>query len=239
MQPVHPRQLVVELGPRPRIAVGRIHVADQHAAHRRLDVAAVARVGVVGQAAAGLDRLADPAQDRDSVPALLAVPDRRIAERLDRFAREGLVGAFQLLQPDDVGRELLEPAGQDVQPRIDPVDVVARDSEPVLPSALRTRAAAFRCPAPSSHRIVFPTGFDPQSFLIQRISDLRRWNIRRRSRAIVIACFRNLERGMEHGTPATSVAGVYSFMGPDCSIVLASQRSFQHRRIAASPRSLA
>ena len=39
-----------------------------------------------------------------------------------------------------------------------------------------------------------------------------RWN---NSRAhVLLLCASELERGKKHGTPATSVAGVYSFMGP-------------------------
>ena len=71
-KPVHPGELVIELRPRPRIAVGQIEVADQQAADRRLDVAALHVLGIAGQAAAGFDRLADAAEDGDSVPAAAA-----------------------------------------------------------------------------------------------------------------------------------------------------------------------
>jgi hypothetical protein len=51
-------------------------------------------VRIAGQAAAGLVDLADPAQDRDAVPALLTVPDCVIAKVPDRLLRELLVCAF-------------------------------------------------------------------------------------------------------------------------------------------------
>ena len=44
IQRVEPVQLIVELRPRLRIAVGRVHVADQDPADRRLDVSALLEV---------------------------------------------------------------------------------------------------------------------------------------------------------------------------------------------------
>ena len=89
-------------------------------------------VGVAGKSPARLDRIADAAQQRDSVPAALPVPDAGIAERLHVAGGECLVGALQLLESHDVGLKLLQPAQQHVQPRVDPVDVVARDPEPAF-----------------------------------------------------------------------------------------------------------
>ena len=92
---LEPAQLVVELRPGPRIAVGQVEAADQHAVDRRLDIAAVAVVGIARQAAPGLDRLAAARQDRDAVPALLPVPDRAVAGVADRCLGELLArGAF-------------------------------------------------------------------------------------------------------------------------------------------------
>ena len=70
VQPVHPGELVIEFRSRPRIAVGQIEIADQQTANRRLNVAALHILGITGQAAAGLHRLADAAEDCDPVPAL-------------------------------------------------------------------------------------------------------------------------------------------------------------------------
>ena len=44
LQRVQPGELVVELRARLRVAVGRVHVADEDAAHRRLDVAALLEI---------------------------------------------------------------------------------------------------------------------------------------------------------------------------------------------------
>ena len=63
-------------------------------------------------------------QDRDSVEALLPVPHRAVAGRLDVGDRQRLVGAFQFLQADDIGLLALEPFEQPRQPRADAVDVV-------------------------------------------------------------------------------------------------------------------
>src|SRR5204863_1964578 len=100
-----------------------------NAAYCGLDVAALVDLGVVGQGAPGLHRIADPAEKGDPVPTPLPVPDRAIAERLDRCLRKGLIGTFELLEADDVGLKLLQPAREDVQAGIDPVDIAARDPQ--------------------------------------------------------------------------------------------------------------
>lgn len=46
LEALEPGELVVEFGPRARIAVGQVEAADQHAVHCRLDIAAVTVVGV-------------------------------------------------------------------------------------------------------------------------------------------------------------------------------------------------
>src|SRR4029078_11117419 len=114
-------------------------------------VGAVVLGGIAWSRAPGLDGLAHAAQDGDAVPALLAMPDRLVAKRGKRFDRKRLVGALELLQPDDVRRGFLEPASEHMHPRIDPVDVVARDSQPPFRHAFRTPLARFRCRPRVSH----------------------------------------------------------------------------------------
>ena len=81
-------------------------------------------VGIAGKAGlAQLGRFA-AGEDGDPVEALLAVPDAAVAGRLDVGDRKRLVGAFELLQADDVGRLALQPFEQARQPRADAVDVV-------------------------------------------------------------------------------------------------------------------
>jgi hypothetical protein len=87
----------------------------------------MAGIGIVGQALAPFDRLDAPREDRDAVEALLAVPDRLVARRLDIGDREGLVAGLDLLQQGDVGRLLLEPFDQAGETGLDPVDVERRD----------------------------------------------------------------------------------------------------------------
>ena len=60
--------------------------ADDDAVHRRLDVAALRRVGIVRQAPPRLVDVADSAKNGDTVPALLAVPDCVVAEVADLLA---------------------------------------------------------------------------------------------------------------------------------------------------------
>src|SRR6476619_2645750 len=129
VQAVHPGQLVVELWARPGIAVGCVEIANENPADCRLDVATLAWVRVAGEAASRFHRRTYARQQRDPVPAALAVPDCLIAERLDRFAWKRLVGGLQLLQADDVRLEFLDPADEHREPRVDPVDVVARDAD--------------------------------------------------------------------------------------------------------------
>jgi hypothetical protein len=52
-------------------------------------------VRVAGQATAGLDGLGPSCQDGNPVPALLAVPDRAVADCLDRGCRELPVGGLK------------------------------------------------------------------------------------------------------------------------------------------------
>jgi hypothetical protein len=89
-----PAQLIVEFRAGTRIAVGQIEPTDQDAVDSSFDVAALTFVRIAGQASPGLMDLADPAQDRDAVPAFLAVPDRVIAKVADRASGNFSCGAF-------------------------------------------------------------------------------------------------------------------------------------------------
>ena len=50
-----------------------------------------------------------------------------IAAILEQLAREAFVDGFDLLQNGDVGLRFVEPLGQGVDPRFDPVDVERGD----------------------------------------------------------------------------------------------------------------
>src|SRR6185312_13468937 len=71
--------------------------------------------------------LAHTAEDGDSVPALLPVPQHVVAERADGLFREFLVWRFQFLEARNVRLVFLQPAQQNRQPAIDAVDVVGGD----------------------------------------------------------------------------------------------------------------
>ncbi len=126
-QRFEPGDLIIELGARHRIAVGQVDRSDPHAADIRLQITAMAGIGIVGKAALGLRYLHPLGQDGDAVPALLPMPDRIVAERPDLQLGEALVRGLEFLQADDVGLALLEPFEQARQPRADAVDVVGRD----------------------------------------------------------------------------------------------------------------
>ena len=125
----HPGQLVGEfLGP-DRIAVGQIEATDNHPSDLRLDIAAVGVVGVARKPGAPKLRRAglDGGQDGDSVEALLAVPDPVIAGGPHILDREGVVGAFDLLQAERVGLLLPQILHQPGEPRADAVQIVGDD----------------------------------------------------------------------------------------------------------------
>ncbi len=135
-QPRQPAQLELELRPGPGIAVGRIERGDDDPAHGRFDVTALVVVGVAGQAAPGLDRLAASGQDGHPVPALLALPDRAIAGPLDGGEGEAVAGGLQLLQAHHVGTGFLEQVQQGGEAGGDPIEVVGDDPQR-LGSSLR------------------------------------------------------------------------------------------------------
>ena len=126
-QPLEPAQLVVELRARCGIAVGQIEAGDVDAVDLRLDVAAVGIVRIAGKRAADLGRLRIAGQDRDPVPALLTAPDRSVPGVPDRAVGKALLRRLQLLQANDLGRGLREPAQKTRQTCADAVDVVGDD----------------------------------------------------------------------------------------------------------------
>src|SRR4051794_2372384 len=97
-QPFQPRKFIFELGPRLRIPVGRIDAADQDAADRRLDVAALLVRRISGKRVARDDRLSAPGKDANAIPSLLALPDRVIAGSVYRIQWKIGLRRFKLLE---------------------------------------------------------------------------------------------------------------------------------------------
>src|SRR5206468_11437395 len=105
----HPFELVGELLSAHRVAVRKVQRTDNHILYLRLDVAAVGIVWIAGKPdAPKLGRVA-LCQDSDAVEPLLTVPDGAIARGLDVGDRQSLVGAFELLETDDVRLLALQP----------------------------------------------------------------------------------------------------------------------------------
>src|SRR5690242_15960141 len=71
--------------------------------------------------------VADTAQDGDTIPALLAMPDRIIAKAADRLFGKLLVGRLQFLEAHDVGLGLFEPPEQHRQAPVYTIHIVGRD----------------------------------------------------------------------------------------------------------------
>src|SRR5271163_3375218 len=126
-QALEPTELVVELGPRRGIAVGQIKAADDDAVDTRLDVAAVRVLGIAGQAATTLDRFAAAREDRDAIPAFLAMPDWRVAGFADRRFRKFFLRRLQFLEARDIRFEFGQPAQERRKPSADAVDVEGCD----------------------------------------------------------------------------------------------------------------
>ncbi len=127
-EPLHPLQLVVELRARRGIAVRQVQAHDVNAIHGRLDEATVQIFRIAGQHAADFDRRRVARQDRDTVPALLSVPDDLEAGLGDFVFRKPFLRRLQLLQTHDIRRGFLEPAEQVGEAGAHSIDVVGDDS---------------------------------------------------------------------------------------------------------------
>ncbi len=133
-QPLKPAQFVIESRAGRRVAVRQIETSHEDAVDRRLDVAAVAVVGIARKPAPRFDRLSAAGEDRDTVPALLAMPDRPIARFTNCRLGKSVLRRLQLLQAGNIRFCFGEPAEQDGQPAVHAIDVESRDLHP--PGAL-------------------------------------------------------------------------------------------------------
>lgn len=88
------RSLYSSFGPWRWIAIGQVEASDQHAVDSRFDIAAVLIVGVTRESTSRFDRLSAAAEDRNAVPAFLAVPYGAIAGLLQRKLGETRVGCL-------------------------------------------------------------------------------------------------------------------------------------------------
>src|ERR1700722_13435294 len=100
-EPLEPAHLVFKLRAWFRISVWQIEAADQDAVDGGFDVAAVTVVRIAGKPAARFVDLTHTAQNRDAIPALLAVPDCIVTEFADRLFRKLLLRRFEFLKTGD------------------------------------------------------------------------------------------------------------------------------------------
>lgn len=91
---VEPGQLVVELWAGIGIAVGQVQATDQHAVHRRLDVAGLALIGIGRQGGASENRRHAARQDRHAIPGPLTFPNRAITHLLEGLDRKPACSVF-------------------------------------------------------------------------------------------------------------------------------------------------
>src|SRR5215469_14626705 len=124
-QPLEPTKPEAEFLTFYGVAVRHVHAADEETVDRRLDIAGVHVVLVAGERAPGLDQVFAAREDRDAIPAFLALPDRFVACGAHCALRKRL--RFQLLQADHIGRGLVEPAEKNWEPAVDAIDVEGRD----------------------------------------------------------------------------------------------------------------
>src|ERR1700674_1126722 len=96
-EPLEPRELVVELRSRLRIAVRQVQASDDDAVRRRLEITALLVGRIPRQAAVRLHGLRVLREDRHTVPRLLPVPDRAVARLAQVRGRKARVDGLQLL----------------------------------------------------------------------------------------------------------------------------------------------
>ncbi len=126
-QPFEPRQFVIELRSRLRIAVRKIQAGDQNTGHRRLQIPACGVARIPGQPAPHFNRRLALGQNRDAIPTPLSVPDPLVPGLLEGHGRERGILRLELLQAHDIRRLFLQPLKQVRQPARDAVDVECRE----------------------------------------------------------------------------------------------------------------
>lgn len=103
MEPPEPSQLVVELRAGRRIAVRQIEAADQDSVYGGLDLAAMPVVSATRQSAAREEGHLAFGEDRNAVPAFLAMQYDAVTGALQVGARKTVVRRLQFLQAGDIG----------------------------------------------------------------------------------------------------------------------------------------
>src|SRR5213593_2043203 len=90
-----------------------------------------------------------PAQDRHTVPRLLAVDDSPISLGLEERVGELFLGELEFLEPDQVWAALAQPEHQELEAGPQAVDVPRRDAHPSSPPPHVTRLRADASASPS------------------------------------------------------------------------------------------
>jgi hypothetical protein len=121
------REFVIEFRSRRRIAVRQVEATDDEVTDFGFDVSAMQFIGFAGQATPPLHRNGTTRQNGDGASGSLSMPDRAVARFLEGQHGEFLIRRFQLLEADDVGRGLGEPAKQDRRRPLMPFMVKGRD----------------------------------------------------------------------------------------------------------------
>jgi hypothetical protein len=124
-----PGKLVIKLRPRCRVSVRQVETTNKHPANSRLDVTAV-QVRCSRDAAPRFDGVHPTCKDSHAVPAFLPMPDGPVPGGLQSSPRKPLIRSLQFLQADNIRSGFLQPAQQDRQPSVDPVDVKGRKFHP-------------------------------------------------------------------------------------------------------------
>ncbi len=122
-----PGQLMSEFRTRLRVAVRQVEGSDEDSVYGSFNVARLAILGIAGQGRACQDRIEPMRQNRHTVPAAFALPDRAIAEGLKGVGGECSVLRLKFLQADNVGLRPGQPGKKIGQPFIDSVYVEGRD----------------------------------------------------------------------------------------------------------------
>ncbi len=136
----HPSELIREFGARLWVAVRGIERRDQHAMHRRLDIAALCVSRIARQLRARDNGLTIAAEDGDSAPRLLAAPSRAITRFRERRLRKLRIRRLEFLKRDDIGLRGAQPVQEVGEALVDIVDVEGRDFHPAPHSECEVRS---------------------------------------------------------------------------------------------------
>ena len=124
-EPPHPANLIIEFFRSGRISIGEIKGSNNDASNLCFDVATVRVVGIARKANATQFWCVAPRKYCYTVEPFLAVPNGSISSSLDVTNRKRFVGAFELLQADNVRLLAIKPFNETGKARSNSIEIVS------------------------------------------------------------------------------------------------------------------